>query len=291
LKPKPLPPLNALKAFECVSRYVNVSRAAQELSVTPSAVSHLLRRLEDNLGVNLVERSGRNIQLTETGVKLGAELQEVFHSLRNVVSDVLDSLDQDVVTVSLRPYFAVKWLAPRLGSFWTRHPEIQLHLHHSNEETDFLSSKVDFAIEWSKGERPGVDHQLLVPGDLTPVYSPDLCNEIEIRRPVDLTRFPLLRETDYDSWSEWFHVCNTELPEKIHSIYIDDSNVRYQAALDGQGVELSCRMLISEDLSSGNLIAPFDHFISDFSYYLVKPGNRTLSDSAQIFREWVIEQS
>ena len=284
MKSKPLPPLNALRAFESVSRHVNVTRAADELSVSPSAISHMIRRLEENMGVKLIERSGRNIVLSETGKNFAPELQEIFNSLLRVVNKTRESLNKNIVIVSLRPYFAAKWLAPKLSKFSAEHPEVQLHLHHSNEQVDFLSSNTDFSIEWSDGDRPGVTQYKLVAGELTPVWSPSLSPANEISEAQDLLNFPLLRETDRDSWSQWFKLCNCTLPAKIRSIYIDDSNVRYQAALNGQGIELGCKSLIFDDVAEKKLIAPFDTYIEDMSYYLFQRPESKQSEAANIFK-------
>ena len=287
---KPIPPLNALKAFEAVSRHSNVSRAAQELHVTPSAVSHLIRRLEESFGAKLLERSGRNIRLTNFGQATALELQNAFHSLRVAVNNIHQSIEQKVITVSCRPYFAAKWLSARLESFWSQHPEVELHLYHTNQKADLNSGDVDLSIEWLNGKRENGKLLELVPGNLTPVFSATLKNSKKINTPEDLLRFPLLRETDYNSWEKWFIQCDCSPSKKLRSIYIDDSNVRYQAAIDGQGVELSCRSLIKNDIENGKLVAPFSETIEEFSYYLVEPTNRNLSASALIFREWLLDQ-
>ena len=290
MKSKPLPPLNALRAFESVSRHVNITRAADELFVSPSAISHMIRRLEDSLGVKLIERSGRNIVLSEAGKDFAPALQEIFHSLAGAVNRIRESVDESIVVISLRPYFAAKWLAPRLSHFSAAHPDVQLHLRHSNENVDFLFSDVDFSIEWSDGKRQGVIQHRLVAGELTPVWSPVLCPRNAIRKAEDLLKFPLLRETDRDSWKQWFGLQGCILPEKVHSIYIDDSNVRYQAALNGQGVELGCRSLMASDVEEKKLLAPFDTSIDDMSYYLIQRPKGVFNKAANIFRDWLFNQ-
>lgn len=285
-----LPPLNALRAFEAVSRHRRISSAAHELSVTPSAVTHLVRRLEDDLEVKLVKRSGRNILLTDWGEQLGPELQAIFRSLNRVVAETRSAASQSTLTVSLRPYFAVKWLAPRLGRFWARYPGVELRLHHTNRPVDFLSDQVDLAIEWSKGPRPDVIHHLLIPGELTPVFSPQLPNAGSISKPADLLGCTLLKETDYDSWQDWFSLAGIDAGTPQHALYVDDGNVRHQAAVDGQGVELGCRSLVGSDVSSGRLVAPFDLSVSSFAYFLVEPVNARPTAAAQRFRDWLLRE-
>ena len=290
MKPTNLPPMNSLRAFEAVSRHVNVTQAANELSVSPSAISHLIRRLEENLGVTLVRRSGRNIVLTESGLKLAPDLQEIFFSLRKIVSKTRNTLGKNIVTISLRPYFAAKWLTPRLEDFWAEHPDVELHLQHSNQPIDFSMGNIDFSIEWSGNERPGLERYKLGSGKLTPVFSPLLADAKTISKPEDLFRFALLRETDRDSWSRWFEHCEQDIPDNLHSIYIDDSNVRYQAAIQGQGIELGCIALIQDDLKTKLLVAPFDVHIDDRNYYLFQRSDRQSTEAELKFKQWILKQ-
>ena len=290
MKKERLPPLNALRAFEAVSRHGQVNRAATELSVSPSAVSHMLRKLEDDLNTPLVRRRGRSIELTAQGEALAPRLQEIFHSMQTLIKETRSHADTRTVTVVLRPYFAAKWLAPRLNRFWLQHPDIELRLHHSNAPVDFVTADADLAIEWSRGDRPGVSHVLLIPGELTPVFSPHLPSAGSIRTPADLIGQTLLMETDYDSWSDWFALAEVSPPHDRTSLFIDDSNVRNQAAVDAQGIELSCRTLVQDDVDNGRLLAPFSECLETFSYFLVQPVNSPLSMAAEKFRRWIIQE-
>ena len=128
-----LPSLKALRTFEVLSRHLHMNRAAEELSVTPSAISHLVRSLEQELKVKLIRKSGRNIVLTETGAQLAPRAQSIFRSLKQTVDDIREQTNPNILTVSLRPYFAVKWLSPRLSRFWTRYPDIELRLIHTTQ--------------------------------------------------------------------------------------------------------------------------------------------------------------
>ena len=288
-------PLNALRAFEAVSRHLHVGTAAQELNVTTSAVSHLIKRLEEDIGVKLVKKSGRNIALTSAAEKMSPELQDIFRNLKRVVGVARSGASRNTLTVSVRPYFSVKWLAPRLSKFWNAYPAVELRLHHSIQQVDFRAEHVDLAIEWSKGDRPGVIHHLLIPGELTPIFSPNMEDAGKIKSPADLLKYTLLKETDYDSWADWFafvdqgqlYSQNTHFP-KTH--FIDDSNVRHQAALDGLGVELSSRRLLRQEISDGVLLAPFELSLNSFSYYLVEPENGEASLLATHFKHWLLNE-
>jgi LysR family glycine cleavage system transcriptional activator len=288
-------PLNALRAFEAVSRHLHVGTAAQELNVTPSAVSHLIKRLEDDIGVKLVKKSGRNIALTPAAEKMSPELQEIFGNLKRVVGVARTATGKDRLTVSVRPYFSVKWLAPRLNKFWNAYPAVELRLHHSIQQVDFRAEQVDLAIEWSRGDRPGVEHHLLIPGELTPVFSPKMDDADKISSPADLLKYALLKETDHDSWADWFAFAGLEqayssIAQFPKTHFIDDSNVRHQAALDGLGVELSSRRLLKQEISEGVLLAPFELSLNSFSYYLVAPKNEESSILATCFKRWILSE-
>jgi LysR family glycine cleavage system transcriptional activator len=181
----------------------------------------------------------------------------------------------------------VKWLSPRLGGFWTAHPEIELRLIHTTKTVDFFNERMDLAIEWCRGERSGINHSLLIKGELTPVLSPNLPEAQRIAKPGDLFKYTLLRETDYNSWQDWFALTNEKYQSPAHTLFIDDSNVRYQAALDGQGVELSCRSLIRADIDAGRLLCPFEQSLTSFSYYLAEPEDREPTPAAKKFVTWL----
>ena len=280
------PSLRALKAFNAVTRHQQINKAAEELCVTPSAVSHLIKRLEQELGVSLVQRSGRNIVLTPAGEHLAPGLQRIFRSLNTLIEDIQEQTNPNVLNVSLRPYFAVKWLSSRLSRFWAKHPDIELRLIHTTKPVDFVSERVDLAIEWSKGNRSGIKYSLLIPGELTPVLSPALKGANSVKKAKDLLNYTLLRETDYNSWQDWFALAGDKIINSKHT-FIDDSNVRYQAAIDAQGVELSCRTLISDDLARGKLISPFELSLNSFSYYLAEPENYQPNTATQKFIDWL----
>ena len=268
-----------------------MNKAAQELCVTPSAISHLIKRLEDDLGTTLIKHSGRNIVLTSAGEQFAPGIQKTFRSLKHLIEDIRDVGNPNVLNVSLRPYFAVKWLSPRMGSFWTAHPEVELRLIHTTKPVDYYDERIDLAIEWCEGKRKGIDHSLLIKGELTPVLSPNLPGANNIAQPSDLLNYTLLCETDHNSWHDWFAVGSEKYQAPAHTLFIDDSNVRYQAALDGQGVELSCRSLVQPDLDKGRLLCPFEQSLNRFSYYLAEPQDREKTPATEKFISWLKQEA
>ena len=286
---RPLP-LNALRAFEAVARHQHVAHAATELCVTPSAVSHLIKKLESDLGVALITRAGRNIELTEHGRKLAPLLKENFQGISKAVNSLRKDRFTHSVTLALRSYFSAQWFGPRLNDFWSKHPGIELRLKHTNEIPDLKADDLDLAIVWGPIESLATKAQLLLPGELVPIFSPGMGGAERIKSPGDLLHCTLLMETDGNSWGDWFRQSTGWDQVLQHQHFIDDSNVRYQAAIDGVGVELCCRQLIQHELDSGRLVAPFDTALTSHGYFLLEPDNSASTDSAECLKQWILEQ-
>ena len=287
-----LPPLNTLRSFEVAGRHLNFSRAAEELNVTQSAVSHQMRLLEERLGVRLFKRANNGLVLTDAGQRLLPAVRDSFARLEKVVAEIDAETRETPVRVALRPYFAVKWLAPRLGRFWQRHPAVELWLNHTIERVAFVDGDVDLAIEWSTGERADVGADRLVGGGLTPVFSPALADGREaLSAPADLGRHTLLHEESHHNWRAWLGLAGHLDLAPAHDLVIDDTNVRLQAAIDGQGVALGCRALIADDLAAGRLVAPFPTTLGDFAYYVVCPDSTMAKPAVRAFRDWLLDEA
>ena len=286
---RPLP-LNALRAFEAVARHQHLGHAATELCVTPSAISHLIKKLESELEINLLSKSGRRIVLTENGKQLAPALTEHLTGITQAVRGLHRSSGKQTLTVSLRSYFSAKWLAPRLKDFWSRHPHIELRLLHSNFVSGSDWADIDVAIVWSHEDQIDPGASKLIGGDLIPIFSPTMPGASKITKPEQLLECTLLQETDYNSWEAWFQLELGQVPRIKNAQAIDDSNVRYQAAVDGLGVELCCRELLQDDIASGRLLAPFDTALQSYGYYLVFPDKSAKRHSTEQFTAWLLEQ-
>ncbi len=290
--PPPLPPLASLRAFEAAARHMKFTLAAEELAVTPSAISHQVRGLEDELEIALFRRTGRNFALTDAGRDLQIAVTGAFERMAGAVSELRQSNESAPLTVSLRPYFALKWLSPRLGRFWQRHPGIELQLHHRNQRANFDSQDIDLAIEWRPEADVNESATRLVDGDLTPVCGPALAAAPNpLREPADLAGHVLLHEKNDDRWADWLALAGVSGLEPRQSLVIDDTNVRTQAAMDGQGIELGCPALIQDDIAAGRLVQPFDVRLELFGYYLVGPARSPERPAARAFRNWLIDEA
>ena len=285
-------PLTAIRSFEAAARCKKFSRASDELSVSPSAVSHQVRGLEEELGVRLFRRSGRQLALTAPGRRLATVAGETLARLCEIVEEVRDEGQAAPLTVSLRSYFALKWLSPRLGRFWQHYPNVELKLHHTNHSANFDMQDIDLAIEWRPSSTVDTAAIKLVEGDLTPVCHPSLLEgEYPLREPADLCHHALLHEENDDRWTDWLVSADVAGLAPRQHVVIDDTNVRTQAAIDGQGVELGCPALIGDDLAAGRLAQPFEIRLRLVNYYLIAPPRARERDEVRAFREWLIAEA
>ncbi|MEX0759283.1 MAG: LysR family transcriptional regulator, partial [Tistlia sp.] len=202
-----LPPLNALRAFEAGARHLSFTKAAEELSVTQTAVSHQVRLLEEHLQARLFRRLTRKIELTAEGRRLLPGLSEGFDRLAEAVAAVEQRGEERCLTVSVTPSFGSKWLVGRLPRFWRSHADIDLRLHHTMDLVQFGRDEVDMAVRYGNGNWPGLTAECLLSVDLVPVCSPLLLERgPRLETPADLAGHVLLHEDDYEEWSQWLTI-------------------------------------------------------------------------------------
>jgi DNA-binding transcriptional LysR family regulator len=278
-------PLTALRAFEAAARHLNVTRAAAELHVSQSAVSHQLRALEQQLGTALFRRTGSGLVLTDAGRRLAASAGDAFRSLERGLAEIRESHAPGRVSVALRPYFALKWLAPRLARFWQAAPGVELRLIHTTASPDLASGEIDLAVEWRAEPRPDALSESLVRCDLAPVASPSLLRSL--RKPADLAKHIVLHEEDRTNWQFWCRLAGIDENSGAQHLIVDDTNVRLQTAIDGQGVALGCPELVADDVDARRLALPFALRLERYRYYLVTPADRPLRRAASAFRDWL----
>ncbi len=289
---KKLPSLNFLNTFETVARHLSFTNAAKELYLTQAAVSHQIRSLEDQIGVELFHRVSRKIILTKEGEKL---LPSVVSGLQGI-SDSLDSIRNydfdDNLVVGVGSSFSANWLVHRLGGFYQKFPDINLHLKISTNDPDFRGEGTDLAVVWGKGDWKGVISEKLMVVEFTPVCSPELLNNYNsLKTPKDLIKFPLLDDSDYEFWQEWLEKAGISGKKFKRRLVIRDSNVLIRSALDGHGVALCAVGIVQEYLDSGQLIRPFDLSITGRGfYYLIYPEKSNRKPLVRLFKNWLIEE-
>ncbi|MGK9170650.1 transcriptional regulator GcvA [Inquilinus limosus] len=293
-----LPPLNGLRAFEVAARHMSFTRAAAELHVTQSAVSHQIRGLEARLGVALFRRAGPSgLVLTDTGQRLLPVLRDAFDRLSTGIERVLQQESAGgPLTLSVSPYFASKWLIPRLGRLRDRHPEIDLRLSASQHPADFAREDVDAAVRHGTGGWEGLRADRLFDEEMFPICSPALLETgPPLKVPADLAHHTLLNDVRYGYWDKWLAAAGvSELAagrRRGRVMAFDDVGLVVQAALAGLGVGIGRWALCAEDLATGRLVRPFDLRIpADYGYYLVCPEGTADRPKIARLRAWLVEE-
>jgi LysR family glycine cleavage system transcriptional activator len=287
-----LPSLNGLRAFEAAARHLSFTNAAQELNVTQTAISHQIRRLEEELGLRLFVRQNRALALTPKAAEYLPGIRAAFQDLRFATDRLLRKDDDKVLTVSLMTSLATKWLLPRLSGFQEQHPDIDVRITTSSELVDFCKDNVDAAIRYGRGQWDGLHADWLMADQLFPVCSPKLLEgERGLKKPEDLARFTLLHSSGYtDDWRLWLTAAG--LPASIAGnpgLTFDLSFMTIQAAVDGIGVAIGHTSFVQDDIASGRLVAPFDVTLpQDAGYYFVAPQETTKLKKITAFREWLM---
>ena len=288
-----LPPLNALRAFEAAARHLSFTRAAEELNVTQAAISHQVKGLEERLGVVLFRRLNRALLLTDAGQSYLPAVRDAFDRIAEATGD-LKALDRaGVLTVSVLPSFAAKWLVPRLGGFRHAHPDIDVHIAPSDHLTDFAREDVDLAIRYGKGEWPGLRAERMLTEKICPVCSPRLLEgPHRLRTPADLGRHTLLHDDMRIDWRMWLLAAGVEGIDASRGPSFTDSSMVIQAAVEGQGVALGRSALAAADLATGRLVKPFDISLpAAAAYYVVCPEATAERPKIVAFRDWVIAEA
>ncbi|MDR6659173.1 transcriptional regulator GcvA [Tardiphaga sp. 1201_B9_N1_1] len=290
-----LPSLNGLRAFEAAARHLSFTNAASELNVTQTAISHQIKRLEDELGLKLFVRQNRALALTPQGHDYLPGVRAAFNDLR-LATDRLKRRDNDhVLTVSTLASMASKWLLPRISAFQKAHPDIDVRITTSTSMVDFKSGDVDAAIRYGRGQWPGLRADWLTADDLFPVCSPALrSGKKALLKPQDLADYTLLHSSGGydDDWRLWLTAAG--LPADISKqpgLTFDMIFMTLQAAIDGLGVAIGRTTYVEGDLAKGRLVVPFDmRMPADAGFYLVSPEASSDSRKLKAFRDWLLSQ-
>jgi LysR family transcriptional regulator, glycine cleavage system transcriptional activator len=291
-----MPALNALRAFEAIARHLSFARAADELHVTPAALSHQIRGLEQEVGVSLFHRRTRAIELTEAGRLIYPGIHAGFQSLRNAIGQIERARDHNVLVISATPGLVAKWLMPRLWRFLHAHPDIDPRVSASFKLADFAADGVDVAIRLSKGIPADLYDEKLFDDSMLPVCSPRLVEQ-GLRGAADLPRFPLIHydiETAMQVspvWTDWFAVAGLEGVDGTRGLRVSAADHALEAAVAGAGVALSHKLIASDDLHSGRLVMPFGPELPLRSgYHFVCPKGYETRPMVRAFRDWLFAE-
>ena len=288
-----LPSLNGLRAFEAAARHLSFTKAAEELNVTQTAISHQIKRLEEELGLKLFARQNRSLALTADGRDYLPGIRAAFQDLRLATERLKRRENANVLTVSTITSFAAKWLMPRVSKFQQQHPSVDVRVTTSTELPDFGSDGVDVGIRYGHGKWPGLRSDWLMAEELFPVCSPQLLKgEHPIRTPADLKHHTLLYSSHdmEDDWRLWLTAADVSLEIlKQPVLQFDMIFMTVQAAIDGLGVAVGRTAFVESDLAAGRLVAPFDVTLPiDVGFYLVCPEQSADTPKISAFREWLL---
>lgn len=289
-----LPPLNALRAFEAAARHLNFSRAADELSVTPGAVSQQIQNLEDYVGAALFKRTPKGLLLTDAAQTALPALREAFDRLAEAASLLTAAVDGRRLTLTAPPSFAAKWLVPRLGAFEQVHPQVDVWLSAGIELVDLTAGEVDVAIRYGAGRYPGLEVRRLMSETVIPVISPELLKEQPLASPEDLKNHVLLHDGSPDlddscpDWSMWLAARGLRGVDGMRGPRFNQSSLVIEAAANARGVALAKLTLAQADLDAGRLVAPLQIATAvDFAYYLVHPKAKGRLPQVKAFISWI----
>lgn len=297
--PKALPPLNALRAFEAIARHLSFSRAAEELNVTPAALSHQVAGLEAFLGERLFHRNARSISLTPAGEILYPGLSAAFVQIRQSVDRLTDTFDGQVLVVSAPPGFTAKWLTPRLHRFLADHPDLDVRISATLALASFAGDGVDVAIRNANGAPSGLWSRRFLEIETLPVASPRLIEQHgPLETPADLVRFPIIHDDSLSrmfnlpTWSDWLKAAGAEGLDLGRGLHFSSADHALEAALEGVGVLLAPKVLAIDDVRIGRLVMPFPLALpSTRAFYLVCPEGHEGRPKIAAFCAWILDEA
>ncbi len=282
--------MQALRAFDAAARSGSLTRAAESLSLTHGAISHQIKALEEELGVKLVERSGRGIRLTDEGQRFAARLRSVLADLGEAMRELTERRNPRQLRLSTLPSFAARWLLPRVARFFKAHPDIDLEIRTQNSLVDFRRDDVDVAIRHGMGKWPGVIAEPMLDDFAFPVCSPRLANGKLPRRPQDLAKYTLLRG-EGEQWRPWFEAAGLDWPEPTRGPLYSDSSHMLEAAIERQGIAIARSSILGDDVKNGVLVKLFDVVLPlERKYWLVYPPRLEGSPKLEAFRAWLKQE-
>ena len=295
-----LPPLNSLRAFEAAARHLSFTKAAEELHVTPAAISHQIKALEEQLGVPLFRRLTRALRLTQAGQAALPPMRDGFDSLADAVDLLRAHENSGALTVSLDPSFAAKWLVPRLDRFRAALPDLDVRLDATDKLTDFQRDNVDLAIRYGSGNYPGLEVERLLSEEIFPVCSPKLLDgPAPLAQPSDLRHHTLIH-LEWDSenvtapnWRMWLLAAGIHDINYTRGPVFSMTTLALQAAIEGQGVALASSFLVADDLAAGRLVVPFDLSVCDpldFAYHIVVSKRTADLPKVVAFKTWLLDE-
>lgn len=284
----------ALRTFVEVGRQGSIKRAAQELNVTPGAVSQQVKALEARFGVQLLERGNREVKLSAHGLRLFGQVAPGFEQIDAAVQLFEDRRPGPrSLVVSTTPSFAACWLTPRLGRFAAQHPEIEIRIETSVQLADMTSGMVDVAIRHGSGDYPGLDVAILFTPQLVAVASPSLLLDGPLTDPADCLRYPLLQDRDRADWAAWLEAQGVKPARNAMKgpSYADDA-LLIQGVIAGQGIAIVRDVYATRALDAGSIMLAIDTpVLTPAGYFVVVQPDRMTVPKIAAFRQWIMREA
>jgi DNA-binding transcriptional LysR family regulator len=278
-------PLNALRAIEIIARRGALAPAAEELNVTPGAVSQHLRRAEERLGIELFQRTPQGLRPTQALRNVLPQLTGGFATLADALAS-LTPRNEHVLSITVGSVFASRWLIWRIGKFSALHPEIEARMVVTGKMVDLHTSDIDCGVRYGRGEWPGTRAELVGGTRYRPVIAPEIAHRL--KTPEDLAGLPVIRDTTTMlSWDAWLAAAG--VPDlKLSGPTYDDPSLAFDAAISGLGVLLAVDEMSADAVSDKRLVRPFDTAVeSGVGYWLVVPDGRSEPRKVRAFRDWI----
>lgn len=286
-----LPNLAALRAFEAAARHENFSRAAEEIHLTHGAISHQIRSLEEDLGVQLFTRNGKRIAITAEGQQFAAIVRK---SLTEIASAAMALKSSSIkrLTISSLPSFAARWLAIRLGEFIDMHPDFEVTLQASTQIVDLNRGDIDVGIRFGAGSYPGATLEFLMGDYYYPVVSPRYRDGNLPKTLQELGDHKLLRSSDRDEpWTVWFAAAGLDLPEPTGGLVFSDSSMLIRSAAEGNGIAMARHVIAMQEIAAGELVRLFDVAVPcPHAYYLAYTRQGLQKPQVRAFRDWLLQE-
>jgi LysR family glycine cleavage system transcriptional activator len=293
---RPLPPLNALKAFEATARHLSFSKAAEELHVTPAALSHQIRGLEDLLALKLFHRKARSIELTAAARLMYPGVRSAFESLRAAVEQLDRAREDRILVVSASPGLTAKWLVPRIYRFMEQHPDVDTRISSSSNYSNFTTDGIDVGIRLSSGVHPDLHVEKLSDEAMLPLCSPRLLEgEHPLRTPHDLQNFPLIQidlPGFVPTWDDWLAAAGVTGIDTSRGLRLNVADHALDAASEGTGVVLGYKLVASRDMGLGRLVSPFgpEMPLPGRAYHFVCAKGQEKRPTIKAFRDWLFAE-
>lgn len=280
--------LAPLRVLDAVHRAAGVGRAAELLHITPGAVSHQIRKLERDLGVQLVLKAGRDIAFTSAGEELAVRAADIFDRLETVLAKATEAGANRRIRVKVIPSFAIKWLMPRLGGLYALHHDIDIEIATVGRADDTDLNNADFVVRRGAGDWPDLSADLLFADELVVACSPELA--LRVRTPDDLKNEKLLKSMIApDSWDMWYASLGRAPDIDTRFVPLANAVLCLQAAAEGVGVALTQRAYLTQEFATGALVQPLSHVAhSQVGYYLVSDPLRSTGAPFRAFSEWLV---